>query len=160
MFKKGFSVLSSLCPWKYRLSCFLIFPFSLKFFSFIKMEINFIGTDLGWWGWEAVFDLLRTFRNLKSQCVLSGKESWKHHQGSPFEEVGSRLRHSSLQTQVMLIVPSAAILTDMIYGCMSLGRRWSRRKTPQQGFPLDVQMKGFRRHHLFSWIYFNFCLSG
>lgn len=42
-------------------------------------------------------------------------------------------RHGPLQVQVMLIVPSATILADVIYDCISPGRRWSGRKTPQQG---------------------------
>lgn len=55
---------------------------------------------------------------------------------------------------------STATLADVIYGVMSVGGGWSERKTPQQGFPLDMHMKGSRRHHLFSRMCLDFCLSG
>jgi hypothetical protein len=56
--------------------------------------------------------------------------------------------------------PQALPLVSMIYGSVSLGRRWSWRSASQQGFPLDVQIKGCRRHHLFSRMCLDFCLSG
>lgn len=101
-----------------------------------------------------------TSLELPKMLKVSAYYQEKSHEGPPSEEGGGWPPHTSLQTQGMLLAPSVATLADMIYGFMSLGRRWSERKTPQQGFPLDVQIKGFRRYYLFFWMYLNFCPLG
>lgn len=63
--------------------------------------------------------------------------------GSPCEEVSGRPAHHSSHNAGDAHAPGGAILADVIYGSMSLGRRRSERKTAQQGLPLDVQIKGF-----------------
>lgn len=93
-----------------------------------------------------------TSLELPKMCKVSAYYQEKSHERI-IRVLPLRKLVDGLPTQGMLMAPSVATLADMIYGCMSLGRRWSERKTSQQGFPLHVQIKGFRRHHLFFWMF-------
>lgn len=76
----------------------------------------------------------------------------------PHEEVGGQPPHHSSHNAGGAPAPGAAILADVIYGSVSLGRRWSERA--QQGLPLDVQVKGFEVSFFFLHMCLDFCLPG
>lgn len=79
------SLLSSLCFLYLKLPSFLFSYFSFLFEAlyFYQVEINFVGTD------AVVGETLTSWEHseMLGWCALSGKGTWKNHQGSPVRKL-------------------------------------------------------------------------